>query len=122
MWLLAGVRSEVYREGTALDKSLSAILPVASVWPFVRVNAVVSLKIGLSVEALDGQQGLSQQSSTVKPFQYHPAAEMQNEGHQLEMASKKPSRATASRNGRTNNQTREWTACAKMLQKGRLSN
>jgi hypothetical protein len=52
MRLLAGVRSKMYSESTALDEPLSTVLPVASVWPFVCVDAVVSLKIGLSVEAL----------------------------------------------------------------------
>lgn len=59
MRLLASVRSEVDSEGTALDESLPTVLPVASVWPFVCMNAMVSLKIGLSVEALDGRQGIS---------------------------------------------------------------
>lgn len=68
MRLLAGVRSKMYSEGTALDEPLSTVLPVASVWPFVCVDAVVSLEIGLSVEALDGTMRICQQSSTINLF------------------------------------------------------
>lgn len=104
VWLLAGVCSEMDGEGTTLDKPLSAILPVASVWPLVCVNAVVSLKIRLSVEALDGQRGIGQQSSAIEAFPVTtgvaPGAPI---NHGTKEAITSPwSRATDGRTGRSN--------------------
>lgn len=121
--LFACVRSKVYGEGTALDEALSTILPVASVWPFVCVNAVMSLKIRLSVETLGGREGPSQRKFTIKPFPTTSGiAAVRYQRRRYRMISKKLSRAMVSSNQWTNKQTKGWTACAKKLQKGVLSN
>lgn len=121
--LFACVRSKVYGEGTALDEPLSAILPVASVWPFVCVNAVVSLKIRLSVETLGRRERPSQRKFILKPFPTTSGvAAMRHQRRQNRMISKKLSQAMVSSNQRTNKQTKGWTVCAKKLQKGVLSN
>jgi hypothetical protein len=52
MWLLARVGSNMHRQGTSLDEALSAAWMAARVRPLIRMNAVVSLQVGLAIETL----------------------------------------------------------------------
>lgn len=50
--LLAGMCANVHRQGASLDEALATAGRCTSVGSLVGVNAVVSLQVGLAVEAL----------------------------------------------------------------------
>jgi len=50
--LFARVSADVHSQGTSLDEALATARRVALVRSFVRVYPVVSLQVGLAVEAL----------------------------------------------------------------------
>lgn len=52
MRLLASVRADVYRQGTALNEALAAPWCLAGVRSLIGVYAVMSLQVRLAVEAL----------------------------------------------------------------------
>jgi hypothetical protein len=53
MGLFSSMSSYVNRQSTPLNKAFTAARCHARVRPFIRVNSIVSLKIGLAVEALE---------------------------------------------------------------------
>ena len=53
MGLFSSMGSYVNRQSTPLNKAFAAARCHARVRPFIRVNSIVSLKIGLAVEALE---------------------------------------------------------------------
>lgn len=57
----------MYGQGAALDKSLGATSMCTIIRTLVGVYAVVSLKIGLAIEALMGAQSISSSSNHVRP-------------------------------------------------------
>lgn len=52
VWLLTGVSANVNSQGASLNEGLVARLPTTFVRPLIGVDAVMSLQIGLAVEAL----------------------------------------------------------------------
>lgn len=52
VWFLARVGANVYREGAALDEALAAPRRGAGIGALIGVDSVVSLQVGLAVEAL----------------------------------------------------------------------
>lgn len=46
------MRPTMYGQGTALNEGLLTRFVVAGIWPLVGVNPIVSLQVGLSIEAL----------------------------------------------------------------------
>lgn len=52
VWFLARVGANVYREGAALDEALAASRRGAGIGALIGVDSVVSLQVGLAVEAL----------------------------------------------------------------------
>jgi len=53
MRLFSGMGSDVNRQSTSLNEAFPAARCHARVRSFIRVNPIVSLKIGLPIEALD---------------------------------------------------------------------
>lgn len=69
VWFLSRVRADVYSQGTPLDEAFAAARRVALVRPLIRVYAVVSLEIGLAVEALGSVSSVHRTKATTARIQ-----------------------------------------------------
>lgn len=72
MWLVASMSPPVYGESAPLYESLFAWLVIACVGALVRVYTIMSLEIGLAVEALPATRHVIMQQNNADGFLHSP--------------------------------------------------